>query len=226
MIFLASLTHWAAWRQTKAKIYILMWNVLIPLFPFVRRERDTEEEASVLIDTAHRHLSVFTSFQGFDGERIAVKGLIAHAITLKVVRKQKTACLTNQIVCKNKQRPKFKLVSLSFGHLAVCVCVCVLLEPAVSSALWQRGREEGPGGGWGQQQSASPPVSTAFDLMWCEKRAAPNIFHQPGGQNEPADRTLSLHGSNHKMRKGQDPAELKRGFFSTSFLNCSLEDSL
>lgn len=165
-----------------------MWNVLIPLFPFVRRERDTEEEASVLIDTTHHHLSVFTSFQGFDGERIAVKGLIARTKILKVAGKQKTACLTNQMVCKNKQRPKFKLVSLLFRTFG-SLCVCVLLEPAVSSTLWQRGREEGPGGGWGQQQSASPPVSTAFDMMWCEKRAAPNVFiNLDGKMNPPTER--------------------------------------
>ena len=86
---------------------------------------------------------------------IVVKGLIAYTITLKLVGKQKTACLTNQIVCENKHNQSQAYVSFArtIGirvcvYVCVCVCLCVLLKPAVSSS-WQRGPAEGPGWRWG-----------------------------------------------------------------------------
>lgn len=219
---MASLWHITVWRQ----IYIEVKS-LDSTFPVcLEGQKDIEEEASVLIVTTHHYLSFFTSFLGFHGERIAVKGLIAPPnTTLKVVGKQETRCLTNQIVCKNKQRPKFKLVSLSLGHLAVFVCVCFIGTSCKLYTVTEGTRR----GSRGRVGAAVVSVPSCFhgicsDVMW--KACRSKHFHQPGRQNEAANRMLSLHCSNHKTGKGQDPAELKKGFFSTSFLNCSLEDSL
>lgn len=101
----------------KRQKYILMQKVLIPRFPSVWRESDTEEETPVLIDTPHHHLSIFTSAQGFDGNR--------QHLNTKTGWKAKKACSANQIVWKiNRDSNSCLCLSrLDIWQSFVCVCV-------------------------------------------------------------------------------------------------------